>query len=76
MSTTPVPQKPQLIELNPVERKRTYNYPNGAKVALFGVTHLEVRSSGTHRLKTADQHLHIVQPGWVHIEIDADDWTL
>lgn len=58
------------------EQWRVYEFPNGQCVKLDKVTHLGVRLSGTHRLRTADGLLHIVPPGWLHITIGADDWTL
>ena len=64
-----------MTEITPPERSRTYTFPNGT-VQLTGVSALKVRDSGTHRLKTADGKLHIVPSGWLHIEIDADGWTL
>lgn len=65
-----------MTELNPAERSRTYEFPNGETVTLENVTHLAVSASGTHRIKTGDGMLHIVPVGWHHIVIDADDWTL
>jgi hypothetical protein len=66
----------EMNALNPVERSRTYSFPKGETIRLENVTHLAVSASGTHRLKTADGHLHIVPVGFLHIDIDADDWTL
>jgi hypothetical protein len=68
--------KPEMTALNPPERTRTYFFPEGQTVQIPGITHIAVSSSGTHRLKTSDGKLHIVPVGWLHIEIDADDWTL
>jgi hypothetical protein len=58
------------------EKERTYYFPNNEKVVLKEVTELVVRPSGTHRLKTADGKSHIVPAGWIHIELDIDDWTV
>lgn len=58
------------------ESKRTYHFPKGEKVVLEKVTELIVSDSGNHRLKTADNKLHIVPPGWNHIEIDEKEWTV
>lgn len=66
----------ELTELNPPERSRTYTFMDDYKVTIVGATHFLARESGTHRLKTADGKLHIVQAGWVHIEIAADGFTL
>ena len=68
--------KPDLSPLTPPERKRVYHFPGGGKLELTDVTHLLVRPSGSHRLATADGRKWIVQPGWVAIELDVDDWTL
>lgn len=68
--------KPQMTDLNPPEKSRTYKFPGGEIVTLSQVTQISVSDSGNHRLRTADGKLHIVPTGWVHIEIDAEDWTL
>lgn len=63
----------ELDALNPPEVSRTYDF--GAwTVYLENVTHLLVRDSGTHRLRTADGNLHIIPTGWIHIEIDAKEF--
>lgn len=66
----------EMTELSPPERARTYTFPGGDKLTLKEVTEFAARPSGTHRLKTADGRLHIVRSTWLHIEIDADGWTL
>jgi hypothetical protein len=58
------------------ETKRTYRFPGGESVTLENVTHFAARESGTHRLRTADGRLHTVPPGWLHVEIEAGEWTL
>ncbi len=68
-------KKPEMTTLTPPERSRVYRFSD-TNVRLNNVTHFAASSSGTHRLKTSDGRLHIVPTGWVHIEIDADDWTL
>jgi hypothetical protein len=65
-----------MTELNPTEASRIYTFPGGDRVTLTHVTHLLVRPSGSHRLKTADGRLHIVPAGWIHIELDTSAWTL
>ena len=57
------------------EKRRTYYFPNG-RVDLYGVTELVVRPSGTHRLKTKDGLSHIVCSGWLHIELDIENWSV
>lgn len=59
----------------PPEKTRTYRFPCGEAVVLHDVTELVVRPSGTHRLKTADGKSHIVPTGWIHIELDIENWT-
>ena len=58
-------------------QKRTYYFPGNEKVELENVTELIVTESGNHRLKTADDKLHIIPPGWIHIEIyDQTEWNI
>lgn len=66
----------ELTKLNPSEKSRVYTFPGGEKIALTGVTHFLARESGTHRLQTADGKLHIVPVGWIHVEIEADSFTV
>lgn len=71
--------KPKLNPLSPPEKSRTYHFPGGEKVALQDVRAFASRQSGTHRLETGEgveRRLHIIPSGWLHIEIDAGDWTL
>lgn len=67
--------KPEFTELSPMERSRKYTFASGV-VELKNVKRLAVSASGTHRLETEDGAKHIIQTGWLHIEIDTDDWTL
>lgn len=64
------------VKLN--EKYRAYDFGPFGKIELENVIELVVRDSGTHRLKTADGHLHIVPEGWIHIEIEDEikEWTL
>jgi hypothetical protein len=64
-----------LQELFPMEKSRTYHFRRGS-VTLNNVTHFLARSSGTHRLQTKDGKLHIISKGWLHIEIDAESFTV
>lgn len=67
----------ELLPLDPPEKSRTYVWPDGQTIKLMDVTHFKLSPmSGNHRLKTADGHVHIVAPGWRHIEIDAKEFTL
>lgn len=67
-----------MVELTPIntERSRTYRFPGGETVKLVNVVAIAVRPSGTHRLKTHDGRLHIVPAGWLHIEIEADGFSI
>lgn len=58
------------------ENKRTYVFPAREIVVLENVSELVVRESGTHRLKTTDGKLHIIPTGWIHIEIDEQEWIV
>lgn len=66
----------EMTTLDPIERKRTYTFPQTDTVELTNVIAIKVSDSGNHRLKTSDGLLHIVPTGWIHICIDADEWTL
>lgn len=70
------------FEISPPERCRTYWFPpddneheDWQAVQIEGVKEVIVSTSGFHRLKTDDGKLHIIKPHWLHIEIDADDWS-
>lgn len=67
--------KPEFVDLQPVEKSRKYTFANGSVVWLRSVKRLAVSDSGTHRLETDDGKKHIVPVGWVHIEIETDEWT-
>ncbi len=66
----------ELTKLNPAEKSRAYTFPNGDTILLTNVTHFLARESGTHRLQTGDGKLHIIPVGWLHVEIDADSFTV
>jgi hypothetical protein len=66
----------EMSKLSPPERTRIYTFPGGETVKLENVTHFLARDSGSHRVGTADGLLHIIPAGWLHVEIDADGWTL
>lgn len=50
---------PNLKELVPQEKTRTYTFPSG-KVVLENVTKFAVSDSGTHRLETQDGKKHVI----------------
>jgi hypothetical protein len=60
--------------INPVERKRTYLFPNDQKVTFTQVDAICVRPSGTHRL-TCEEGMVVVPAGWLAIVIDTDKWS-
>ena len=68
--------KPEMQPISPPERSRTYLFPGDETVTIADVKELAVSASGTHRIRTCDGKLHIVPTGWLHITIDADDWSL
>lgn len=57
------------------EGSRTYIFPGSDRVFLLSPLELIVRKSGTHRIKTGDGKLHIIPTGWIHIEINSEDWV-
>ncbi len=57
------------------EQNRKYTFLNGATIYLEGVVSINVSKSGTHRINTKDGKKHIIPTGWVHIELDADEWS-
>lgn len=67
--------KPNIFTLVHPEKTRVYTYPGGDRVELKEVTGVAVSASGNHRVETADGHLHVVAPGWLHIEVEAEDWS-
>lgn len=58
------------------EKERTYHYFGGETLSFQNVTELIVRDSGSHRLKTADDNIHIVLPGFIAITIGEKEWTI
>lgn len=82
LAETETPAVDAGIDMQPIvngERSRTYLMPTEyglTKLIYENVTHLCVRPSGGHRLRTADGRLHYVKPVWVAIDFDADDWSL
>ena len=66
-------EKPEFRKVK--KQNRTYMFPGGHRVDLKDVVSINVSKSGTHRLNTEDGKKHIVPPGWIHIEFEAEDWT-
>ena len=60
------------------EKRRTYKFHGGDSITLLNVVEIIIHPSGTHRLKTADGHLHIVRSNWYYIEIDSpvQEWAI
>lgn len=67
-----MPSKPEFVEVK--EQKRTYTFAGGT-VTIYGVVSINVSKSGTHRINASDGTKHIIPPGWLHIQFEADDWT-
>lgn len=65
----------ELKELKHIERSRIYHYNDGSKLTINGVTHF-YNSNTTHRLKTSEGKLWIVEKKFVAVEIDSDEFTL
>lgn len=66
----------EMTKLDPVEKKRTYYFPDGNKIEIENVSEFLYRESGRHRLKTLENKLYIIQNGWFYIEIEANDFTI
>ena len=60
------------------EASRVYTFPNGQKVRIEHPRELIVRPSGTHRIKDDIGNLHVINAGWLAIEIDnkGSDWNV
>lgn len=65
----------ELTPLNPPEKTRVYTFPGGEKVTLADVVAFK-DSETTHRLRTGDGRLHIVPKTFLHIALEAKDFTL
>ena len=48
---------------------RIYTYPNGETIELRDTVYLRVKESGYHMVKTSDNLLSCVKPGWEYITI-------
>lgn len=68
----------RVTQLAVPERSRTYHYSSGdiTDITLENVTHFGKSDSANHYLNTADGKKHIIAPGWVHIELDVDEWSV
>ena len=69
--------KLEMIELDYPELQRHYLYGDGSRLSYSNVTHF-LNSETTHRLRTADGFLHIIEKssGWRAIEIFAEEFTI
>lgn len=56
------------------ESFRKYHFPDGV-FTVENVIGLCIRSSGTHRLNTADGRKFVVPAGWLAIEVGAESWS-
>lgn len=60
------------------EDSRTYYWADH-QITITDVRQLVIRSSGTHRVKTENGELYVINPGWHAIKIideDKKDWTV
>jgi hypothetical protein len=55
------------------EQTRIYHFGNGT-IRIPGVVRFAVVNS-THRLETSDGRKFIIPPGWMAIELDAENWS-
>lgn len=69
-------KKSEPIKLDPIEKTRTYIFKEGEKIIIENVEEFKLTENGNHRLKTSDGKLHIIPTGWLHIEIDCEQWTI
>jgi hypothetical protein len=60
------------------EKLREYTFPGGDMIRIENICELNVSSSGTHRLKTSDNDLHIIPVGWIHVRIvsESGEWAI
>ena len=55
------------------ESFRRYTFPNDQFITINKPRALSVSDSGTHRITTEEpSRLHIIPPGWLHIEIESE----
>jgi hypothetical protein len=66
---------PEMTKLTPPEKTRVYVFPGQDRAVFHDITAIAVSERGTHRLE-ARGGKYIVQPGWLYIKLDVDDWTL
>ena len=72
-----LPEMTKVPEMTKIdEKERIYTFPNSETVTLKTVIEIGIGTSGTHRLRTSDGKLHIIPVGWLHIEIEAVDWSI
>lgn len=67
------------VELNPVEAKRTYNFPNGQKVSYENVVAVFKNTGSTGRIETLNDGktmIHIINNSWLTIDIDSAKFTV
>lgn len=57
------------------ENSRTYHFANGEEISFDNVVKIEIRESGKHRIECADGTKAFICPGWLWLEIDAEEWS-
>ena len=57
------------------EKRRVYHYKDGHKVTLRNPRKIIARPSGSQRVRTRDGKMHIILPGWKHLEIEPKPRT-
>lgn len=67
------------IELDPIEKSRTYNFPNGQQITYDNVVAVYKTNGSTGRIETynnGEKRIHIINNNWLTIDIDSKDFTL
>lgn len=66
----------ELTKLAPAERQRVYHFGDDGALVFEDVVAFAASESGTHYLETGDGLKHIVAPGWTHITLDVDRFSV
>ena len=61
-------------ELDPVENRRVYIFPNNQRIIVENAIKLAITDSGVHRLETANGEKYIIPTGWLGIKINSGAW--
>lgn len=61
-------------EIDPVENRRVYIFPNNQRIIVENAIKLAITDSGVHRLETANGEKYIIPTGWLGIKINSNAW--